>query len=205
VARRLLDIPRWLQSRAARRVEVLAQARRGERRRRAGAPPSASDRARLAQLIFEGGVVFRVPTGGLTPTGEERGVSLAVQPDGDMLLSLPHDFGDQPGDEAAGARLLADARQGLAAMWRALPGSWVGVAYVAVEAAATAGPISWTGFRLVEGWTSFTSLSWLGLAQHALSVAGPLAICAVPFALGALRPYIAARVLRRLKEHLAQP
>jgi len=149
----------------------------------------AADRAQWRDMLT-GGAVFAGPLPGA------REARLLLQPDGDVVLSLPRDFGAQPGDAAGVEALFAGLPARLDAMWRAARSGRLGAALVLAEAALAALAIA---LPLREAWAVLAWLRgegafpWAGLAWAALAAALPWVLRGV---LRLARGWILRRIAR---------
>lgn len=144
----------------------------------------------LAQLWLHGGLDYSVL---LTPRadGTQRSVRLVVQPDGDVLLYLPSDFGAHSDDTQRMAEFMSVSNQKLAAMRHCLPANWPALASLGIEAAFLGGGVG-------SAWNAAVDVS------AAPDVLWPLARLAGSVLLPVLGSYCGAwiaPVLARLARH----
>lgn len=95
-------------------------------------PPSELQLRELAQFWFHGGWDT---TAALATAAEAkpRNMRLVVQPDGDVLLCLPTDFGSVADDGSRASAFISDANRQLAAMRRSLSVNWAALASLGTE------------------------------------------------------------------------
>lgn len=145
----------FVQRRVAAVREIVALVRQVAGRKR----PSPLDRERLASLWLDGGVSFSAP---LAPTAQwpRRNVTLLVQRDGDAVLSLPDDIGEDATDRQRARDALAEAKAAMAAMWAAGPAAWIAVCQVGFEATGLGAVAYWWG-SWGAGAVAADTASWL--------------------------------------------
>jgi hypothetical protein len=138
--------------------------------------------------MLTGGAIFAGPLPGA------RQARLLLQPDGDVVLSLPRDFGAMPGDAAGLDALVTGLPARLDAMWQAARSGRLGAAVVLAEAALAALAIvvpaheAWAVLQWARGTGGFP---WQGMAWSA-------AAAALPWVLRGTLRLARAWVLRRI-------
>jgi len=144
------DLTQYLRHALEWRVGVLLSTWRWVRRRPVSSGQFQSVMRDLAQLWLHGGWDYSVL---LTPRadGTQRGVRLVVQPDGDVLLYLPPDFGAQSNDTQGMAEFMSVSNQKLAAMRHCLPANWPGLASLGIETVFLGGGASSAWNAVVAG------------------------------------------------------
>jgi hypothetical protein len=105
------------------RARQLRESWRDLRRLYREGPPTEAQRRALARFWFHGGW-DAVATLATAADGTPRCIRLVVQPDGDVLLWLPRDFGNVADDCVQAGGFLSDANRQLAAMRRSLSVNW---------------------------------------------------------------------------------
>jgi hypothetical protein len=101
-----------------------------------GKRPSGEGGPSFAEFWTNGGLAVREVLAPIKCCPRE--LRLLVQPDGDVVIFAPSDFGRHAGDDPGRRKLLQKARKEMAAIVRNGFGAWVGLAYVLIEAAVVA-------------------------------------------------------------------
>ena len=139
-----------------------------------GQAAMAEDRAQWRDMLT-GGAIFAGPLPGA------RAARLLLQPDGDVVLSLPRDFGALPGDAAGLDALVTGLPARLDAMWQPARSGRLGAALVLAEAALAALAIvvpahaAWAVLQWARDGAAFPweAFPWQALAWSAVTVALP--------------------------------
>jgi hypothetical protein len=97
-----------------------------------GKRPSGGAGPSFAEFWTNGGLAVREDLAPIKSCPRE--LRLLVQPDGDVVVFAPRDFGRHAGDDPGRRALLQKARKEMAQVVRNGFGAWVGLAYVLIEA-----------------------------------------------------------------------
>ncbi len=120
------------------RARQLAEVWRDLRRLSREGPPDEARLRELARFWFHGGWDTSAALSAVAE-GKCRCIRLVVQPDGDVLLCLPADFGSVADDQSRADAFMSDVNRQLASMRRSLSVNWGALVSLATEIVSLAG------------------------------------------------------------------